>query len=86
MSAQMQDGGVVVDVGGITKPAAAKTIVALARKYIATMNLIGKPARHVHLRRDQFGVLMDAVQKTREKADPAVVGLRIDEIPVECVQ
>lgn len=83
MSAQMQAGGVVVDVGGITKPATAKAIVDMARKYVATMNLVGKPAKHVHLRRDQYAALMGAVVKNREATDPVVVGLRLDQVPLE---
>lgn len=82
-SAGMIDGGVTIDVGGITKPAAAKAIVALAVKYVAAMNLVGKPVRCVHLRRDQCIALMDAVVSKREKTDPIVVGLTLNSIPLE---
>jgi hypothetical protein len=47
------------------------------------MNLVGKPVRCVHLRRDQYIALMDAVVSKREKTDPIVVGLTLNSIPLE---
>lgn len=76
-------GGVVVDISGVSKPAAAKAVIAQASKYVSTMNLLGKPIRAVTLSGQQYATVFDAIAKQREAGDPKVVGLRFNEIPVE---
>lgn len=83
MSNLDQGGGVVVDIAGIQKPAAAASIVKQAKKYVATMALLRKPIRAVTLTGAQYATVFNAVTKEREQKDPPVVGLRFDGIPVE---
>ncbi len=67
----MNDGGVVHDLGGLAKPAAAVTLRNRCREYIRTMNDLRKPCREVAVTVAQYSVLFAAAIKGRdEKAPP----------------
>lgn len=78
-----EGGGVVVDISGVSKPAAAATVVKQASKYVSTMNLLHKPIRAITLSGPQYATVFDAIAKSRDDKGLQVVGLRFNEIPVE---
>lgn len=83
MSAQLDmTGGIVHDLSGLAKPAAAVSLVKRCREYINTMNLVRKPCSSVTLNVAQYATLFEAAHKGRDKDAHPIVGLSLDGVPV----
>lgn len=83
MNGLAQGGGVVVDVDGLQKPAAAKAVIVKAKQYIATMHLLRKPCTHVTLHGAQYDAVLSAVRKSRDDKSPEVCGLQLAGVPLD---
>lgn len=71
------------DVGGMDKPLAVKKVRERAQKYIATMELLGKPASRVVLSVADYNALLGAVVKGRDKSLPPITELAIGKVRIE---
>ncbi|MBS1834249.1 MAG: hypothetical protein JST65_16145 [Acidobacteria bacterium] len=65
-----QNGGVVVEVGGIENPAAARDAIKRIREYIRTMISLRKKLERVLVTRQQYAVIYAAATKKRDDAAP----------------
>lgn len=79
----MTDGGVVIECGGLLKPANARAVIVRAKEYIETMNLLRKPVARVVLARTDYDRVFTAMTKDRDDKAPEICGLTLQGVRLE---